>query len=571
MDPIEDRETLAELESVRDLMRLMSNAASVFQSYPPDNHVYLNFAGQLGEKFSAHLQQYGNIVLLVGHHELLYDGQEVYSEANAHRSLALKLYRDGVRRIQFLEGLEKDEIVGFVKVLAQNPKPEDQEEDIVTVLWEKDFPHVKYAVLDVIPDEKAEAGAAGQEKGLSGETVEEEEEAPTGRVVEAQYKDIRSEVQQITEEMKNTVAALDEAALKRGQDQIRQAMESDITSRVSLVLYDAVGLEKDPELAAGAVDLLGQLVRSSLERGNIKDARSVLIRLKDMSQPDSGLGRHELELAKRSLSDLADEQVMQNLASIADEDVPKRSEALRRFLLAWGEDAVAPAIRLAGMVKYNEAIIDALFELGRNRVDLCVQGLSRQNAASVLAVLKVLGEVADASIAGHLKGCVESPDVRIKVAAIRTLAKLGADTALELLEAVLDDEDPGVRREAIQAVGKLKASGVFKLLEGRVSEETFINRTMEEKRLILSTMAETGGKDAISALERILKRKRLLRSREQNESRASAAYALGHIDSSEARSLLESYQDDRSREVRAACRAALSRIAEADKGKRTND
>ena len=72
----EDKEALAELESVKDLMNLASNSARIFKSYPSNNQLYLNFAQQLSEKFSMHLQRYGDLVLSIGKFEFVFDNKK---------------------------------------------------------------------------------------------------------------------------------------------------------------------------------------------------------------------------------------------------------------------------------------------------------------------------------------------------------------------------------------------------------------------------------------------------------------------------------------------------------------
>ncbi len=564
----EDKEALAELDSIKDLMHLVSNAARVFQSYPSNNQLYLKFAQQLGEKFSTHLAGYGDVTLSVGQYELMFNGEEVYSETNASRSLALKFYRDGVRRVRFLEGLESEEIVGFVEVLSQPVSADSLDNDIVTMLWEKDFSHIKYAVLEEIPAGKEEPGSETREKAPPGEIAEpQEEEAEAGPAVKPEYKDISTEVQEITEEVKNAVATLDEEALEDLQKGVQAEMESDIVPHVSLVLCDTVIMEKDPEFTASTVGLLGQLVRASIANGRLEEATQVLVRLKELESPSVGLSAPETDRARRELTDLGELGVLQQLAAIANENAPQLNQQLREFLLSWGEDAIGPATSLAGLVMHDTTIIEVLVELGREHADLCVETLRDPNPASVLVALKVLGEIGDASIVGHLRECLENPSPQIKMEAIRTLGKLGGEQALQLLELVLNDEDSGVRREAVHALGNLGDSRAVDLLESQISEKTFINKPMEEKRAALGALAQAGGQDVIPILEGILKSKRWFRAEKQNESRACAAYALGLLGNPEARQVLEDFEEDRSPTVQAACRAALSRITGAEKEK----
>jgi HEAT repeat protein len=65
--------------------------------------------------------------------------------------LALPLFRDGIQWLEFKQGLELFEISGFFKIFNdyKNLK-EEAEGDLVTALWEMDFPHLQYEATDVL-------------------------------------------------------------------------------------------------------------------------------------------------------------------------------------------------------------------------------------------------------------------------------------------------------------------------------------------------------------------------------------------------------------------------------------
>ena len=52
----------------------------------------------------------------------------------------------------FLKGLEFEEIEDLLEVMHTCFKSPDSEEDLVTLLWEKDLNHVKYLVVDDLLD-----------------------------------------------------------------------------------------------------------------------------------------------------------------------------------------------------------------------------------------------------------------------------------------------------------------------------------------------------------------------------------------------------------------------------------
>ncbi len=57
-----------------------------------------------------------------------------------------RLFCDGVRELTLQQGMDRDEIMALIEVLMADPKP--GEDDLVTLLWERDLPHVHLYVAD---------------------------------------------------------------------------------------------------------------------------------------------------------------------------------------------------------------------------------------------------------------------------------------------------------------------------------------------------------------------------------------------------------------------------------------
>lgn len=575
----------AELESAKDLIRLVTNASRVFHSYPSNNQLYLSFADQLGEKFPTHLEEYGELVLAVGQYEFLFKGQIVYQETNVSRSLALKLYRDGVRRVRFIPGLEKEEIVGFVGILSKPIAADSLEDDIVTLMWEQDFSHVKYAVLEEVGAAPAQPGAEeeAQEEGAPAPAAVERTAAPSiGKQAAEQptteapsfkgeYKDVSSEIQEITEQVRASVASLTEDTLQELQERIEQEAAGDVAGRAALVLCDTAIMEKDAEVTARAVALLGQIMRAHIAEVRIASASEILARLKKMLSPEAELSTQETEIVKNEIDKLAELEVLHQLAAVANENVASRNQELRQFLLAWGKEGIVPVTSLAGMVMDDRVVVGALLEMGKDHAESFVQSLRDPNPAAVSVALRMLGEVGDASITPQLRSPLQQSNVEIKLEAIRTLQKLRGQGALELLELVLSDEDPRVRRAAAQAVGCFPGTGAVDLLQQITSEKTFINKALEEKRVVFAALASAGGEGILPILASIVKKKYWFHAHQHNETRACAAYALGLIGTPGAAEVLEPFQDAGPAILRSACRTALSRIASGSKEKANSE
>jgi hypothetical protein len=86
---------------------------------------------------------------------LFFDGKPIYESTETRESLAFLLYKDGVREIRFLRGLEDQEILDLLDVLRRGEQASRLEDDIVTLLWQKEFAHISYYATDEFMESNA--------------------------------------------------------------------------------------------------------------------------------------------------------------------------------------------------------------------------------------------------------------------------------------------------------------------------------------------------------------------------------------------------------------------------------
>ena len=160
MPLVEGVETDEELLLARDLTSAFIKAIKAFRFYPPDNPTLKGFRDQLLKKFQFFLNKYQSFVIQVGEYDLSFKGRILYENRDVKTSLAFLLYKDGLREIRFMKGLEEWEVQGIIDIIKQSDNINQLEDDIVTLMWEKDFVHISYLATDefleetpvVIPD-----------------------------------------------------------------------------------------------------------------------------------------------------------------------------------------------------------------------------------------------------------------------------------------------------------------------------------------------------------------------------------------------------------------------------------
>jgi hypothetical protein len=86
--------------------------------------------------------------LQISEYRLSYHGNIVYESEDVKESLAFLFYKDGVRELRFHKGLDFNEILDFLDVVRKSDLVNRMEDDLVTLLWEKDFSHITFTTMD---------------------------------------------------------------------------------------------------------------------------------------------------------------------------------------------------------------------------------------------------------------------------------------------------------------------------------------------------------------------------------------------------------------------------------------
>ena len=145
--------------AVNSALLALSRTARSFTLYDAHNKAVREFLAELRTRLARALElQGGALELEVRSFELALEGEVVYLERERERSLAFRLFRDGVRRLTFRPGLSWDEILGLVEILSvRYSGVRQQEDDIVTLLSKAAFPHLGFVAIEgFAPDEEVQ-------------------------------------------------------------------------------------------------------------------------------------------------------------------------------------------------------------------------------------------------------------------------------------------------------------------------------------------------------------------------------------------------------------------------------
>jgi hypothetical protein len=130
------------------LVTAISKAARAFTLYDPSNALVRDFIAEYRARAEAATAG-GEVRLDLRPFEIALGEEVVYREEDRERSLAFKLFRDGVRRLTFAPGVTLDELRRFLQILAVRFTGVRQaEDDVVTLLRKAEFTRIGFSAVE---------------------------------------------------------------------------------------------------------------------------------------------------------------------------------------------------------------------------------------------------------------------------------------------------------------------------------------------------------------------------------------------------------------------------------------
>ena len=556
------------LDEVRDLFVTLGKAQRAFQLYDENNPVYHRFVSSLKEAFQDLWQEVDRVKVSVEEHRLTIGEAEVYKNDNRSESLAFLFYKDGVRELTFLPGIETDELERFLGVLqrARNLKPTD--DDLVTILWGADLTFFEYSYVEVMPDgmelpaanpegERADLGQvlqAAREEAAEEEDDAEEEGDAESAAAEDKPKQISKE------DFNPTLYSLDPREKEVLKEEVALEMNRPLREDVLNALYDRLE-DGESERQTEILGVLTTLIPNFLSRGALESAAQVLEELARMRATDGIFDDGRNAEVDQLLDQLSSEETLNELIrAVKDGSIAADPQLLSRFLTYLRSGALGVLLAASEEAEDRElknVLSSAVVGIAEQNPETLLGLLSDGSAVVVAGAARLAGTMGLEDAAPKLAEVMQNPTPAVRLAAIEAATDLKAAAVATAIQARLEDPDREVRIAAARALGTLKHREAEPSLKAIVTGKTIRQADLTEKLAVFESYGLVGGMEAVKVLDGMLNGKGFLGRREPAEIRACAARALGRLATDPARNALERAKSIEDPVVRSAVNKAL--------------
>ena len=537
-------------------MQVLSKGIRATQLYLPNNPVYQRAVDNIRAAFRQIWQATDDLVFDVGETELRWEDNVVYSQDQRNESIAWTLFKDGVRSLTFRPGVEETEIVRFLGVLQQARNLQaDAPDDLLTLLWAQDFQFVAYTFREL-----ASENAVPIEKG---DTIPSAAPPHVRQQVQDEAPPKREGLVSI-DDFDTTLYFLEDNEVDYLKKDVDREYSQDLRRNVLSMLFDLLELQTYGTVRAELISIVENFIPYLLGAGDFRSVAYILRETRAILQRAREIIPEHRKTLEGLPSRLSQQDALSQLLQSLDEAAMHPTEEELAELFQELSPEALPTLMGWIAKLHNERVKDlvqaAAARLAQANPGEVLKALGSEDGAAQLEMVKLAGRLKLPGAPDGMEPLLASGDRALKLAVVEALTAIASPSGLRLLERAIDDDDRDVRIAAVRFLASRGYRNAAARVEAIVSGSKLRNADLTEKMAFFEAYGALVGAKGIAALDKLLVAKGLLGKREDPETRACAAMALGKIRTPEARAVLERAAQDKEPLVRNAVTRALREV-----------
>lgn len=544
-------EVLDDIKSAKEIVNALLKARKMFRMYPESNPMYARILDDTYSKFKDYLDFKEAFTLKIKQNELYCDSGQVYSNSQREDNLALFLFKDGLREITFKKDFSRGELEDFLKIITVNYEKMLLDDDIVTMLWEKDLPNIKYVVDETFLTDEEENY---EEKA----TAEIKEKTASFDEITRAYSDAFSEegVNEIS------IVPLTDKDLQVLVKEIEADSNENKIKKLIIIIFEILYQAETKSDFEDVVYFLKGAIEFSLRHGDLESAVNIMKKVSEFTE-----GSSVPDTMKKYLGLVAafasSESAIKLLGEFLDSGVDINENIANEYVKFLDKSAIQPFISILGDLKTipgRKTAINALVILGSKDIPSIAKGLYDTRWYVVRNVIYILGKIGDKRAADYLVKNVNHSDVRVRKEVVKALGDIGSQNVLVTLKQCLEDSDVQIRTSAARSIGNFSSVTAKNIILQTISDKSFIGKDFNEKKEFYEVLSRWKDKDVIEFLLKALAKKSFFRRKLNDENRACASYALGIMGSREGLPILKELANSKNLQLREHAGNAVKRI-----------
>ncbi len=573
------KEWTVDLAPVENLLQVMVKGLRALQLYLPNNPIYAQAVQNIRNAFPPVWQAFDELPLVLQETDFSVDSRTVLAQPTKNESIAWVLYKDGIRMVTLLPGVEEKEITGLLTVINKvRNLPPDSEDDLLTLLWEQDFQCIRYNFVELGSEDGPSLSTAAGEKTekltagggtaatapVTRQAVEADAREGTGAGGEEEEGAKRAGVVSL-EDFDPTLYFLDDTEIEYLRTEIDREYKQDLRGNVLAILFDLLELQTYTTVRAELISIVENFIPYLLAVGDFRSVAYVLREVKVVLQR----GREILPEHRQGLEGLPGrlsqpDALAQLLQSLDEAVVFPSEDELGELFRELRPEALESV--LGWLPRLTNQRVRDLLDAAAQRLALAypqevTKALAGNNETVLLEAVKLASRLKLTTAVPALGELLKHPTAAVRSAGVEALAAVGSVGAMQQLERAIEDLDRDVRLTAVRTMAARGHRQAFPKIEAAVIGKQLRGADLTEKVAFFEAYGMLGGAEGVHKLAAMLDAKGgFLKKKEDPETRACAAMALGKLGGDEAKRTLQAAAQDKEPLVRNAVSKALREI-----------
>ncbi|MGW8272494.1 MAG: HEAT repeat domain-containing protein, partial [Thermodesulfovibrionales bacterium] len=424
----------------KDIVQNLIKAKKTLRMYPENNPIYIKTVDAAFAIVQEYLDFHDELALKIRQFEVICDGEQVYHNPGKDDNFALFFFKDGVRDLIFRQGLVREELEDFLRIIAFDFDSVTDDDDVVTMMWERDFQHIGYVVDEtyLMDDEDYEGTAVKEIKEKSGG---------------------EDEILRAYREAFDVEGVGDMPVIPLGEDDIvalRKELDADISDSgrklrhmLLEMFYMADTRDELQELSA----LCKSAIDFSLQYVDV-DGVCTFVQRADALSKSERCPETIKPYFRLVVGYINSDRVIKLVGDLLDSGAEVEAEKFDRLFTLMDTTAIPSLIRILGelsSIHARKAIINSLIILGKRDLASIAKGLVDSRWYVVRNLIYVFREIGDKRAVEYLVKKLRHEDIRVRKEIIKALGELGGGEVVQHLRGFIDSPDSALRTLAAKA------------------------------------------------------------------------------------------------------------------------
>jgi len=534
-----------ELQDARQVINIFIQAWKNYGLYPEDHVNTLKSLEKLAAAFGNFFETHDDLRLTVEKDRLLCGDEIIYkvSEETSSEDIITLLYRDGIKWIEFQEGLSLEEIASFYKIAFKYRSfAEETEGDIVTALIDEELECIDFKAVDIfwqdlllIDVSQLPPPAPPPEEDAAPEETDESEEPEGNDIVARSIASISKDQLELSN--------LDYVTLQQMvQEEENWVITEDLIEALMIILKS----QSDQEKFEAVIEFISEEAVETIEKDRFDLLATLLQSLHKIFSRESPTAQDwQRSRIKVFFQELSNPEIFQlisdkllKLETIEIDNLKALGQALL-YLSPKLIPFLVPVIIQSGSHEIQQMVSVVMVHLSKRDIGPLEKIVGKHGTEMGDKLLAILNRLQGDRANRILFKMCNHPSDMVRSKAIRELVERDPKYAQKLF-ALIDDPRKEIRSSLLTAFSKHKSSALENLLLNYLKE----NSSKKEPAHILAcykALGRCGSNTAVPYLSKILL------SRGWNSFigsgklifREGAAIALALLDTPEAKDVLQ--------------------------------